>query len=184
MGTCSRIFICIIVDTLSIRYARPPTGLLRWQAPEPPVVNRTAVVAANVRGPQCPQNSLSGTTVRSALSTEDCLYLDVYSPVNATGLPVFVYIHGGAYAFGNAGNSNLSYLLDTNNNSFIGVVIQYRLGAFGFLASGEVGEFGSNNAGLLDQHFTLLWVQQHIASFGGNASRVTIAGESAGAGAV
>lgn len=74
--------------------------------------------------------------------------------------------------------------MNTNNNGFITVEIQYRLGAFGYLASSEVEESGQLNAGLLDQRFALEWVQEHIAKFGGDPSRVTIGGESSGAGSV
>lgn len=77
-----------------------------------------------------------------------------------------------------------SPLMNTNNNGFITVEIQYRLGAFGFLSSAEVHEHGTPNAGLLDQRFALEWVQQHIRKFGGDPNRVTIGGESAGGGAV
>jgi carboxylesterase type B len=72
----------------------------------------------------------------------------------------------------------------TNDHGFILVIIQYRLGAFGFLSSAELSRFGVPNAGLYDMHFSLEWVQEHIESFGGDPSRVTIAGESAGGGAV
>jgi carboxylesterase type B len=72
----------------------------------------------------------------------------------------------------------------TNDNAFISVIIQYRLGAFGFLSSDEVKANGALNAGLLDMEFALQWVQAHIGKFGGDPTRVTIAGESAGAGAV
>ena len=75
-------------------------------------------------------------------------------------------------------------MINTNGNGFIAVVIQYRLGAFGFLSSEDVKKNGQVNAGLLDQRFALRWVQAHIRSFGGDPSKVTIAGESAGAGAV
>ena len=74
--------------------------------------------------------------------------------------------------------------MNTNGNGFVSVVIQYRLGAFGFLASEEVQQRGVVNAGLLDQRFALQWVQKHIAGFGGSPKQVTIAGESAGAGSV
>lgn len=74
--------------------------------------------------------------------------------------------------------------MSTNDNGFITVEIQYRLGAFGFLASPEVKEHGQLNTGLLDQRFALEWVQEHIAKFGGDPTRVTIAGESSGAGSV
>jgi carboxylesterase type B len=72
----------------------------------------------------------------------------------------------------------------TNNNSFISVVIQYRLGALGFLSSEDVKKGGALNAGLLDMNFALKWVQKHAKEFGGDPSRVTLAGESAGGGAV
>lgn len=77
-----------------------------------------------------------------------------------------------------------SVLMNTNNNNFITVEIQYRLGAFGFLASEDVKAHGQLNAGLLDQRFALQWVQEHISKFGGDPGRVTIGGESAGAGSV
>jgi carboxylesterase type B len=82
------------------------------------------------------------------------------------------------------GSQNLAEIIQTNNGSFIGVSIQYRLGAFGFLSSDEVNQFGVVNAGLRDQFFALQWVQSYAHLFGGNASQVTISGESAGGGSV
>jgi len=95
----------------------------------------------------------------------------------------FLWIHGGGYG-GGQGNQDVGNISAINHNSFVSVVIQYRLGAFGFLSSDEVHEFGNVNAGLLDQHFAIQWVQQHIDKFGGDPNDVTIAGESAGAGSV
>jgi carboxylesterase type B len=92
-------------------------------------------------------------------------------------------IDGGGYGGGN-GNQSLAEIIQGNNGGFIGVSIQYRLGAFGFLASDEVNWFGVVNAGIRDQTFALQWVQSYIHLFGGNASHVTISGESAGGGAV
>lgn len=92
-------------------------------------------------------------------------------------------IHGGGYG-GGQGNQDVGNITSINHNSFVSVVIQYRLGAFGFLASDEVHGFGVVNAGLLDQHATLKWVQKYIHLFGGDPRQVTIAGESAGAGSV
>jgi carboxylesterase type B len=80
---------------------------------------------------------------------------------------------GGGYGTGQ-GNGDLSELVMTNNHGFIVVVIQYRLGAYGFLSSAELSHFGIANAGLYDMHFSLQWVQDHIRSFGGDPSRVTI----------
>lgn len=75
-------------------------------------------------------------------------------------------------------------MMNINSNSFVSVIIQYRLGAFGFLSSEEIHRYGQVNAGLLDQNFALQWVQKHIHKFGGDPKRVTVAGESSGAGAV
>ncbi|KUJ18614.1 alpha/beta-hydrolase [Mollisia scopiformis] len=170
---------------LGVRYAAPPIGSLRWQAPQSPAVNRT-VMSASSFGPICPNSPLSlgpFGSVGAIASTEDCLFLNVYAPSNAKNLPVLVYIHGGGYGAGN-GQQDLSSIINGNGNSFIGVAIQYRLGAFGFLSSAEVKRKGVLNAGILDQHFSLEWVQKYIACFGGDPNRVTISGESAGAGSV
>ena len=173
-----------------IRYAAAPIGDLRWQAPQTPVYNRSSIIQASAIPHQCPQSALNNDVQGSAVKTinsnpgsEDCLYLSVFSPGNAQNLPVLVWIHGGGYGEGN-GSENLAPIIQTNNNSFVGVSIQYRLGAFGFLSSDEVNRFGVANAGIRDQTFALQWVQSYIHLFGGNASQVTIAGESAGGGSV
>jgi len=95
----------------------------------------------------------------------------------------FLCSDGGGYGTGQ-GNGDLSELITTNSHGFIVVVIQYRLGAFGFLSSAELAQYGVPNAGLYDQQFSLEWVQKYISSFGGDPTRVTISGESAGGGAV
>jgi len=170
----------------SIRYAEPPLGKLRWQLPQPPVLNRSVVIQANLTSNVCPQQllnsyySYAGDPVeylKEHPGSEDCLFLNVVAPPNAENLPVLVWIHPGGYGMGNA-QVDLGNLINTNNNSFIGVTIQYRLGAFGFLSSDEVNRFGVVNAGLRDQTFALQWVQNNTHLFGGNASHVTIAGES------
>ena len=94
-----------------------------------------------------------------------------------------VSLDGGGYGLFGA-VYDPSQLIKTNDNGFIAVVIQYRLGAFGFLSSEDVKKNGRLNAGLLDQRFALQWVQAHIRKFGGDPNKVTIAGESAGAGSV
>ncbi|MCJ1373276.1 hypothetical protein MMC20_004504 [Loxospora ochrophaea] len=169
---------------LGMRYAAPPTGTLRWQAPQAPTSNRSETLPANALPPRCPQNyDAPGNPGADTSGYEDCLFLSVYAPANATNLPVLVWIHGGGYGLGQ-GNQDLSSIINTNKNSFIGVAIQYRLGAFGFLSSDEVHRFGVVNAGLLDQYFALQWVQEYIHLFGGNPEAVTISGESAGGGSV
>ncbi|MCJ1457356.1 hypothetical protein MMC28_007724 [Mycoblastus sanguinarius] len=167
-----------------IRYAAPPIGSLRWQPPHAPAVNRTQVLPGDTLPQRCPQSPLSPIAAGfNYTGNEDCLFLSVYAPQNATNLPVLVYIHGGGYGEGQ-GSQDLSAIINTNNDSFIGVAIQYRLGAFGFLSSDEVRRYGAVNAGLLDQTFALQWVQSYIGLFGGNVSQVTISGESAGGGSV
>jgi carboxylesterase type B len=123
--------------------------------------------------------SVSGSTPTS----EDYLFLNVQSPANRTNLPVLVWIHGGGYGAGN-GQQDFTDLLTTTENNFVVVSIQYRIGAFGFLASDEVVRRGVANAGLLDQFFALQWIQTYISQFGGDPSAITISGESAGGGSV
>ncbi|PNP40645.1 inactive carboxylesterase 4 [Trichoderma gamsii] len=173
----------------SIRYAAPPTGNLRWQAPQPPLnaTTQNRLVPAVDQPPWCPQSGAYGVPsvygFNSNLGNEDCLYLNVYAPPQAKDLPVFVWIHGGGYSVFSA-TYNPSSMIDDNNNGFITVEIQYRLGAFGQLASADVQQHGKLNAGLLDQRFALQWVQKYISKFGGDPARVTLGGESSGAGSV
>ncbi|KAK5135501.1 hypothetical protein LTR08_005136 [Meristemomyces frigidus] len=193
---------------LGIRFAQAPLGPLRWQAPRAPLTNRNETIQAASYAPTCIQNPDASTTItaeNNSLASEDCLFvsishvdadtmsagadlellqLNVQSPSNATGpLPVFVWIHGGGYGAG-SGRQDLTAFINTNENAFVGVAIQYRLGAFGFMSSDELARKGVVNAGLLDQHLALQWVQQYIHLFNGDPTQVTIAGESAGAGSV
>ncbi|KAL9112061.1 MAG: hypothetical protein Q9227_003681 [Pyrenula ochraceoflavens] len=166
-----------------IRYAAPPTGSLRWQPPMKPQSNRSSVINATSFGPQCPQSYPAGLGSGS-YGDEDCLFLNVYAPANASDLlPVFVVIHGGGYGLGD-GREDLCEMIGVDHGGFVAVIIQYRLGAFGFLSSNEVHTSGVVNAGLLDQEFALAFVQTYINLFGGDASRVTIGGFSAGGSSV
>ncbi|OAA59585.1 Carboxylesterase, type B [Niveomyces insectorum RCEF 264] len=176
-----------------IRFAAPPVGDLRWQAPRLPDTDHT-IAYANAFGPQCPQSPPAVAAFPPELGSEDCLFLNVYAPADDSNTttssssstskkPVLVWIHGGGYGMGN-GQSDLTGLVNANDNGFVGVSIQYRLGAFGFLASAAVRKNGIVNAGLLDQAYALMWVQNYIGLFGGDPARVTIAGESAGGGSV
>ncbi|KAF2006253.1 alpha/beta-hydrolase [Amniculicola lignicola CBS 123094] len=172
-----------------IRYAAPPLGKLRWQAPKAPATNRTVTFPATSDPPVCPQSGAGADTPSaygflSGPGNEDCLFLNVFAPAKANKLPVFFWIHGGGYALYGASGLDPSPFMTNNNNGFISVVIQYRLGAFGFLAGSDIKEDGALNAGLLDMNFALQWVQANIKRFGGDPARVTIAGESAGAAAV
>lgn len=113
-----------------IRYAAPPVGSLRWQAPISPEPTE-AVIEAGAFGPFCPQAApyLPTTGVAFVPGDEDCLFLNVYSPAEASGesqLPVFVSIHGGGYGLGNA-NTDMTDFMAANDNSFVTVTIQYRV---------------------------------------------------------
>lgn len=134
-------------------------------------------------GPTCPQAYPAVPGVPNLPGNEDCLYLNVYAPAGARNLPVLVWIHGGGYGFGD-GTQDMADIINANDKGFIVVSIQYRLGAFGFLASKEVRNEGVVNAGILDQAFALSWIKLFICQFGGDPLSVTISGESAGASSV
>ncbi|KAJ7456044.1 Alpha/Beta hydrolase protein [Mycena galericulata] len=180
---------------LGIPYAAAPIGDLRFSAPQPPK-NVTGVQQATAEPNQCFQAG-GGTSATNPLdsrdivvaTSEDCLFLSVYFPSDAAGVPVgplptIVWIHGGGYLSGAASQYRGTDLINQSNRGVVAVVIQYRLGVFGFLPGAEVKKNGALNAGLLDQDFALRWVNKHISKFGGDPSKVTIWGESAGAGSV
>ncbi|TEB27125.1 alpha/beta-hydrolase [Coprinellus micaceus] len=130
--------------------------------------------------------------------SEDCLFLNVvipgldFSSTTTKKLPVVVWIHGGGYALGSISKPGLSSmriydgndLVNDSGGKVISVLIQYRLGLFGFLAGEDVKNNGVLNAGLRDQQFALEWIQRHISKFGGDPEQVTIWGQSAGGGSV
>ncbi|KAH7020253.1 Alpha/Beta hydrolase protein [Ilyonectria destructans] len=121
--------------------------------------------------------------------SEDCLYLNVVRPAgikDTTGLPVAVWIHGGGLFMGGSGDHryNLSFIVDRSvemGTPMIGVSINYRLSAFGFLCGEEALDAGITNNGFRDQRLALRWVNENIRSFGGSPKKVTIFGESSGA---
>jgi len=170
-----------------IPFAAPPVGDLRWRPPQP-VKPWEGVRACSEPGPWCPQpKPLMGR--ESGKLSEDCLYLNVWTPAKAPTdrLPVMVWIHGGGHTTG----SGASPFYDGERLAREGVVlvtINYRLGPFGYLAhpllSKESEQKVSGNYGLLDQLAALGWVQRNIAAFGGDPACVAIFGESAGAASV
>ncbi len=162
---------------LGVPYAAPPTGPLRWKAPQP--TSWAGVLQANTLPPLCPQPA---GPLGSASLNEDCLYLNVYAPnVGGAGLPVMLWIHGGAFKTGTGATYDGSALAQ---NGVIVVTINYRLGYLGFLANpaldAESPGGGSGDYGLMDQQAALRWVQANAASFGGDPGRVTVFGQSAG----
>lgn len=177
-----------------IRFAQPPVGQLRWQPPQNIEAhnnyNPSEVIDAQTPSPSCVQGvpawqlAANESGQVNATGQEDCLFLDVYVPEKPTlaALPVLVNIHGGGYTKGGAGSNPWAALINASGGSFVYVSVQYRLGAYGFLSSAEVRENGQANAGLLDQRSALDWVQRNIRPFGGDPSKVTIIGLSAGGG--
>ncbi|TVY83713.1 Carboxylesterase patB [Lachnellula suecica] len=183
----------------NIRYAAPPLGNLRFNATLPPLDNRTAGIQDGSYGNICPQAFASWQIGDLSLNpgasneNEDCLFLDVVVPENVyaqnKAVPVIVWIHGGGYTLGSkyaAGNPTglLDQSLDAASGGQIWVGINYRLGAFGWLNGETFSKSGTPNVGLYDQRMALEWVQKNIHLFGGDASRVTAMGESAGGGSI
>ncbi len=166
-----------IMEFHGIPYAKPPVGDLRFAPPEEPEPWEGVLDCTSYDG-MAVQINTSG----QLLGDEDCLYLHVWAPENAENLPVYVWIHGGAFVQGSGGNG----LFDGTNFAKDGVILvtmNYRLGALGFLALETLyDEYGTTgNWGTLDQIMALQWVQDNIAAFGGDPDNVTIGGESAGA---
>lgn len=164
-----------------IPYAAPPVGPLRWKPPQAAAA-WDGVRPATEHGGPCAQNA-SPFMGRDQVTNEDCLYLDVYTPARPSGnLPVVVWIHGGAFAYGSGSTYDAQRLAAAGN---VVVSINYRLGVFGFLAHPELpAAEGSGNFGVQDQQAALRWVKANAAAFGGNPGNVTIAGQSAGSGSV
>lgn len=164
---------------LGIPYAQPPTGDLRWKAPKPPLPWE-GVRDATAYGPACPQTGPLGNG-----SSEDCLTLNVFTPVREGSgkLPVMVWIHGGGFTFGASSQPEYEGT-ELARQGVVAVTINYRLGPLGFLAhpglNAESDAGVSGNYGLLDQIEALKWVQRNIAAFGGDPDNVTIFGQSAG----
>ncbi len=170
---------------LGVPFAKPPIGDLRWKAPQP-MAPWQGVKETKKFGPRPMQTMVFGDMKsRSDGVSEDCLYLNVWTPATRTtkNLPVLVYFFGG----GNVAGDASEYRYDGESMAKKGIVVvttNYRLNIFGFLAhpelSAEAPYGASGNYGLLDQNAALKWVQKNIAAFGGDPSKVTIAGESAG----
>jgi len=162
-----------------IRYANSTAGANRWTSPTAPVRSST-IFDATAAGSACPQvvNQFSASPPFS----EDCLFLNVTTPAHSDGdggLPVWIFIHGGALVNGAGAGFDPSVLASTHK--IIVVTINYRLGALGWLADPTLDSPGiAGNYGLMDQQLAFKWVRDNIGHFGGNPDRVTIGGESAG----
>src|SRR5450759_4434265 len=169
-----------------IPYAAPPVGELRWKPPQP-AKHWSDVRPASQLGHNCVQHQPYGDIDPFAAGvSEDCLFLNVWTnslDANAPRRPVMVWIHGGGFFAGFGGEERHNGARLAKKGAVV-VTLNYRLGPFGFLAhpslAAESPHHAAGNSGLLDQIAALQWVQRNIARFGGDPSRVTIFGESAG----
>ena len=165
----------------AIPYAAPPVGNLRWKAPQPAKAWE-GVRKCDTFGPLPPQPTRPGRT--ADMMSEDCLYLGIATPAKSANekLPVMVWIHGGGFQTEHYGGDLWSLLAQ---RGVVIVSVEYRTGALGFMVHPELAKENQDghagNYGILDQIYALQWVQRNIANFGGDPSKVTIFGESAGA---
>ena len=171
-----------------IPFASPPVGELRFREPQP-AAPWTTIRDADEFSPACPQRGMYPPDAPAEATSEDCLYLNVWTPLAAGGakLPVMLWLHGGGLRNGSA--STPLYAGDQLARRGVMVVTaNYRLGVLGFLAhpdlTKESRHRSSGNYGLMDQIAALTWIQQNIAAFGGDPDRVTVFGQSSGAMAI
>ncbi|HVY81278.1 MAG TPA: carboxylesterase family protein [Steroidobacteraceae bacterium] len=170
---------------LGIPFARAPLGALRWRAPQDATAWK-GIRKADAFGPHCMQEAVfADIEFRSQETSEDCLYLNVWTTAKSARerRPVLVYLHGGGFIAGDGSESRYDGA-SMARQGIVVVTLNYRLGVFGFLAHPELSRetpyHGSGNYGLLDQAAALRWVRKNIAAFGGDPEHITIAGESAG----
>ena len=172
-----------------VRYAAPPVGELRFRAPQPPQP-WTEVVDADSYGFVCPQPPVPNFPLDlGARENEDCLFLNIWAPPGTRpgdNKPVMVWLHGGAYVMGSATQPLYNGKRLAASGDVLVVTLNYRVGVFGFLDLSQLGgrRTFDSNIGLRDVLAALRWVRHNIAGFGGDPSRVTLFGESAGAGIV
>ncbi|PMD37135.1 alpha/beta-hydrolase [Hyaloscypha variabilis F] len=171
---------------LGIPYAQPPIDDLRFRVPQS-LNSSWSIHTATEWPPFCVGYGRDNTGHEMS---EDCLYLNIFRPCNNTSnsssLPVAVWIHGGGLFMGGTDDRryNLSFIIDNSvdmGKPMIGISLQYRLSGWGFLGGKEALEGGATNLGFRDQRLALHWIQENIDAFGGDPSKVTIWGESAGA---
>ncbi|NVK57107.1 MAG: carboxylesterase family protein [Alteromonadaceae bacterium] len=174
-----------IVVFKGIPYAAPPVGENRWRAPQPS--SWQGVKDATSFGNDCMQKPFpSDAAPLGETPAEDCLYLNIWAPEDASNTPVVIWIHGGGYVNGGA-SPKVYDGSEFAKNDVMFVSFNYRLGRFGFFAHpalrNDNGK-GIANFAFMDQIAALKWVRENIAAFGGNPDKITVMGESAGGGSV
>jgi carboxylesterase type B len=166
-----------VLNWLSIPYAEPPIGKLRFSRPRP-----VKSWSTTLNGQKLPKMCIQKGNVKEM--SEDCLYLNVYTPYSSYKasklLPVFVWIHGGSWISGSGGEYDPLMISALSN--VVSVTINYRVGAFGFLHLS--GTDAGGNQLLYDQSLAIKWINENAARFGGDKSRITITGQSAGSSSV
>ena len=178
-----------VLSFKGVRYAAPPVGDLRFRAPEPPQ-RWTDVADADDYGCVCPQPPVPNFPLDlGAAESEDCLFVNNWAPsgtLPGAGKPVMVWLHGGAYVLGASSQGLYDGRRLASSGDVVVVSLNYRVGVFGFLDLSALagGSRFDSNIGLRDVLAALAWVRDNIAAFGGDPSRVTVFGESAGAGIV
>ncbi|CAI4212360.1 unnamed protein product [Parascedosporium putredinis] len=164
---------------LGIPYAEPPVGDLRLALPEP-LRSPFGSLNATAFGPACYGKKDIGP------QSEDCLTLNIWRPAGTAqgdNLPVFVWLFGGGLTGGDASDprtdgTQMARISEELDIPIIVISLNYRVGAFGFLNGQEMTDLGLLNLGMLDQRLALHWVQDNIAAFGGDPTKVTLGGES------
>ena len=170
-----------------VPYAQPPVGALRWRPPQP-AQPWTGARDAQAFGSDCMQNRVGWDDTQTKLPvSEDCLTLNVWTPVSAAKAPVMVWIHGGGYVMG-SGSQPVFDGAALARRGVVVVTFNYRLGRFGFFAHPAIDiehpDEPKANYAFMDQMAALAWVKANIAALGGDPNRVTIFGQSAGGGSV
>src|SRR6266487_3288704 len=162
-----------------IPFAAPPVGNLRWREPQP-LQNWSGVRKADKFGPRAMQLPIFGDmNFRSDGMSEDCLYLNVWTPAKTGNekLPVLVYFYGGGFMAGDGSEPRYDGE-SMARRGIVAVTVNYRLGVFGFLSHPELSKespyHASGNYGLLDQSAALQWVQKNIVAFGGDPKKITV----------
>ncbi|UYV78330.1 BCHE [Cordylochernes scorpioides] len=166
---------------LSIPYAQPPTGEQRFKDPEP-ITNLPPQINATQFPPSCCQINFEPIDHVNEIMSEDCLYLNIWTPSQKSHMSVLIFIYGGSFEFGSTDElmNNPQYL--AARTDMVIVTMNYRVGAFGFIDLKIEGADG--NLGLKDQILAFKWVKKNIRAFGGNPESVTLYGTSAGSMAV